>query len=165
LRASLVKKEALASIAEELSLGRYVILGQGEKKSGGHRRHSILADCLESLLGAVLLDGGFDACSELVSRLYHTLLQNLPETVRLKDPKSQLQEYLQKFHRPLPTYEVIDVSGQDHEQFFKVECRCELSESVTHGHATSRRAAEQEAADKMMRLLARHHLEQRKGNP
>ena len=153
LRASLVNAQALAILARGLNLGECLTLGSGELKSGGFRRESILADALEAVFGAVYLDGGFEACRELILRQYQDTLTDLPAFADLKDPKTQLQEFLQSRKRQLPSYQVIEVSGEAHAQIFIVECQAEGLPTPTRGHGSSRRKAEQEAASKALRLL------------
>lgn len=155
LRATLVKKETLALLAQSISLGDYLLLGQGERKSGGHRRESILADGLEAVIGAVLLDGGWKACHALILRLFKdkfSFAQPL-NVISGKDPKTRLQEYLQKMKKPLPVYEIIEVTGKDHEQIFKVSCHCEMTDYAAPGAGFSRRIAEQESAEVMLQWL------------
>lgn len=147
LRASLVNKDGLAKIAKDLSLGDYLILGSGELKSGGHRRESILADTVESIIGAVYLDGGFDASQGLIHRLYEGQLNNLPDPASLKDPKTRLQELLQSRKFTLPIYEVTEISGKAHNQVFSVSCSIEELDIKSHGQSSSRRKAEQKAAN------------------
>jgi ribonuclease-3 len=153
LRASLVNAQALAKLSRGLNLGECLTLGSGELKSGGFRRESILADALEAVFGAVYLDGGFEACRNLILRLYLDTLTDLPAAADLKDPKTQLQEFLQSRKRPLPSYQVIEVSGESHAQTFIVECRAEGLPTATRGQGSSRRKAEQEAASNALRLL------------
>lgn len=153
LRASLVNRVSLAQLARAMELGDYLRLGSGEIKSGGHRRESILADTLEAVIGAVYLDRGFDSCRELILRLYHERLEQLPTAAELKDAKTRLQEYLQGQRRPLPVYEVLEVSGKAHDQLFRVECAVAGSGLQTEGEASSRRQAEQVAAEAMLTLL------------
>lgn len=153
LRASLVNRESLADIARGLDLGKHLRLGSGELKSGGRRRDSILADGLESVLGAVYQDSGYNACRRLILRLYRHRLDSLPSPHDLKDPKTRLQEHLQSIRRPLPSYQVTDVSGKAHNQTFSVECSVEGVETVTHGIAANRRGAEQAAASAMLETL------------
>ncbi len=153
LRASLVKGESLADIARGLELGQYLKLGSGELKSGGHRRDSILADALEAVFGAILLDGGFEACSTCIRRLFDDRLHHLPAAAQLKDPKTRLQEYLQARKLDLPAYEVLDVRGKSHEQRFVVECRVPALDRASRGEDRSRRRAEQAAARAMLENL------------
>ncbi|MFV8833850.1 ribonuclease III [Aquisalimonas sp.] len=161
LRASLVNRETLASIARQLDLGTHLRLGSGERKSGGRRRDSILSDALEGVFGAVYIDGGFIACRDLIVRLYAERLENLPSAAELKDPKTRLQEYLQSAKLSLPSYEVLDIAGKSHDQTFRVECRVPGIEQVTVGEAGSRRRAEQRGAEAMLKALnpnkADHH--------
>jgi ribonuclease-3 len=154
LRANLVNKPSLASLARDLGLGEQVRLGTGELKSGGHRRDSILADGLEAIFGAVYLDGGFAAAQEVITRVYRDRLADLPDLDQLKDPKTRLQEHLQAGGMPLPDYEVVEVTGQAHAQVFRVSCRIADVEAVTLGEAGSRRKAEQAAAQAMLQRLA-----------
>ncbi len=153
LRASLVNRETLAAIARQLDLGGHLRLGSGERKSGGRRRDSILSDALEGVLGAVYLDGGFEACRTLIVGLFAERLEHLPDAADLKDPKTRLQEYLQSARLELPSYHVLEVAGKAHDQLFRVECRISGIDHVTVGEAGSRRRAEQRGAEAMLDLL------------
>ena len=153
LRASLVNRDSLADIARELELGACLKLGSGELKSGGFRRSSIIADAVESILGAVYCDSGFDACRQLVLRLFKYKLDNIPDIDSLKDAKTRLQELLQSRRYDRPEYKVIEVSGKAHSQNFKVECRIENPACVTVGEGRSRRKAEQLAAEAALGIL------------
>ena len=153
LRASLVKEETLAEIALELGLGEHLILGSGERKTGGHRRESILADTLEAIFGAVFLDSGIDAAKALIERVYESRYRELPDVQDLRDPKTRLQEWLQARGMSLPLYELAEVSGKGHKQRFVVTCTIVESSSVTDGESTTRRKAEQKAARKMIERL------------
>jgi ribonuclease III len=146
LRASLVRAQRLHELAAGLALGDYLRLGEGELKSGGFRRPSILADALEALIGAVYLDGGFDAAREVVVRLYRPLLETVDAKGVDKDPKTRLQEWLQSRKYALPQYSVIATRGAAHDQRFEVECVVRELDLRTVGSGTSRRDAEQEAA-------------------
>jgi ribonuclease-3 len=146
LRANLVNQKSLCRIANGLGVGDELLLGEGELKSGGFRRPSILADAFEALLGAVFLDGGFDAAARVVGRIYAPLLAELDPMTEGKDPKTLLQEYLQARHLPLPRYNVVHVKGEAHEQQFHVECVITDLDIRTEGEGTSRRGAEQSAA-------------------
>jgi ribonuclease III len=146
LRASLVREQRLHELAAGLALGDHLRLGEGELKSGGFRRPSILADALEALIGAVYLDGGFDAARGVVVRLYQPLLETLDAKGADKDPKTQLQEWLQSRKYALPQYSVIATRGAAHDQRFEVECAVPELNLRTVGTGTSRRLAEQEAA-------------------
>ncbi len=152
-RASLVREDTLAELAAELRLGDYLILGSGELKSGGYRRGSTLADAFEAIIGAVYLDSGFEPARQMVLRLYRDRLEHLPAHAGQKDPKTRLQEWLQARQRPLPQYEVTQTFGQAHAQTFVVECRIEGLEPPTEGRGTSRRRAEQAAAEAALAIL------------
>ncbi len=149
-RATLVNEGTLAEIGAGLDLGRWLRLGGGELKSGGHRRTSTLADALEGLLGAIYLDGGFAAASTAIERLYASRLGALPSAAELKDPKTRLQEYLQGHGHPLPRYAVVRVSGEPHEQHFVVSCTVAALGLAAEGEGGSRRKAEQEAAQRVL---------------
>ncbi|HHH43330.1 MAG TPA: ribonuclease III [Gammaproteobacteria bacterium] len=153
LRASLVKKETLAGIARELNIGDYLRLGSGELKSGGFRRDSILADALEAILGGIVMDSGFEACRSTIHHLFADRVGRLSAGDELKDPKTRLQEYLQSRKLALPEYEVVDVSGQAHRQQFVVECRVTDVQQSVRGTGSSRRRAEQTAAETMLAQL------------
>lgn len=146
LRAWLVRGETLAEIGRELHLGEVLVLGDGERKSGGARRASIVADGLEAVVGAVYLDAGFDATQALVLRLLAERLDSLPAFHELKDPKTRLQEYLQGRQHGLPRYDLVDARGADHAREFTVRCRVEALAIETTATASSRRRAEQGAA-------------------
>lgn len=146
LRSYLVKGETLAEIARELELGRYLLLGQGELRSGGNRRESILADCFEALLAAIYLDADMDKCTQVVKRIYKHRLMDKRLSTQSKDPKTQLQEYIQGKKLPLPVYTLIKVEGEQHKQHFTVECEVESLKIKSVGHGESRRKAEKEAA-------------------
>lgn len=153
-RARLVRRETLAEIGRELDLGDYLYLGSGELKSGGFRRESILADALESIIGAVYLDLGYEAAAALVLRVLGERIDELDDIDELKDAKTRLQEYLQARQLELPEYEVRDVRGQPHDQTFSVVCRIpDYDHSVT-GEGRSRRRAEQQAAQRALALLS-----------
>ncbi len=153
LRSSLVKDATLATIAQELGLGEHLVLGSGEKKTGGHRRESILADALEAIFGAAYLDNGFDAARGIIERVYASRLEDLPDVQDLRDPKTRLQEWLQGRKKPLPVYELIAVTGEAHRQEFEVSCTVEDVASETRGKSTTRRKAEQKAAAEMLSLI------------
>ncbi len=146
LRANLVREQRLHELATGLALGEHLRLGEGELKSGGFRRPSILADALEALIGAVFLDGGFEAAREVVARLYQPLLATLGFTGADKDPKTRLQEWLQSRRYALPQYSVVATHGAAHNQRFEVECLVPELAVRTVGTGASRRLAEQEAA-------------------
>lgn len=154
LRAALVKDTSLAQIASELELGEHLILGSGERKTGGHRRASILADALEAIFGAVYLDSGFTAAKEIIERLFADRLAALPDASELRDPKTRLQEWLQARKLSLPLYELTNVTGKDHRQRFEVSCTVSELSQTTEGAASSRRKAEQQAARHMLQVLS-----------
>lgn len=153
LRSNLVKEETLAVLAQQLGLGGHLRLGEGERKSGGFRRPSILADAMEALFGAVLLDGGFAAAEKVVLGLFVPYLAQVDVQTLGKDAKTLLQEYLQGRRIPLPAYSVIATQGQAHEQSFEVECAIPSLKIITHGAGSSRRSAEQQAAQAAYRQL------------
>lgn len=146
IRANLVQQQALFELTQKLNLAKHLRLGEGELKSGGLQRPSILADTLEALFGAVFLDGGFTAAAEVVRHLYAPLLANLQADAFGKDPKTQLQEFLQARKIPVPTYTVVEISGAAHIQVFEVECAIPRLEMTVRGTGNSRRAGEQAAA-------------------
>jgi ribonuclease-3 len=154
LRANLVKQSSLSAIARQFGFGAHVRLGEGEIRSGGARRPSILADALEAVLGSVLLDGGFEAAAGVVRTLFAASLDALdPRTVG-KDPKTRLQEYLQSRRLGLPRYGVLATRGRAHQHVFQVECVIpELNIRAT-GEGGSRRDAEQDAAQRAYELAS-----------
>jgi ribonuclease-3 len=153
LRAALVKKESLAILARGIDLGDYLRLGAGELRSGGHARDSILADALEAIFAAVYLDQGFARAREVILSLYAESLERVVASGSTKDPKTRLQELMQAARRPLPAYEVQQVTGSQHAQTFLVRCSLEDADAATQGEGTSRRRAEQQAAERMLDLL------------
>ncbi len=146
MRAALVKGETLAEVARELDLGSVVRLGPGETKSGGRRRDSILADTLEAVLGAILLDADVITCRTRVLQLFDTRLRGLSPQQVEKDAKTRLQEFVQGRGKALPTYQLMAVSGEDHKQHFRVSCQLPEFNLKLCGEGSSRRRAEQEAA-------------------
>jgi ribonuclease-3 len=146
LRAALVNQDTLSELAQELELGTQLRLGEGELKSGGFRRPSILADALEAVLGAAYLDAGFETAAAIVRRLFDARLQGIDPRSVGKDPKTLLQEHLQGRKLPLPRYNVVSVVGEAHDQTFQVECVIPELAVRTLGEGPSRRAAEQRAA-------------------
>jgi len=133
-------------------LGAHLFLGVGELRSGGHKRHSILSCGMEAIIGAVYLDGGFDAVSSCISEWYAEMVGSLSSAASHKDPKTLLQEYLQAHRLPLPLYKVETVEGKAHNQTFTISCEVQGAE-MTFGKGTSRRRAEQAAAEKMLVVL------------
>lgn len=146
LRSNLIKEETLAGLAQQLDLGACLKLGEGERKSGGFRRPSILADAMEALFGAVLLDGGFEAAEKVVLGMFVPYLEKIDVLTLGKDPKTLLQEHLQARRIPLPAYSVIEIQGEAHAQSFQVECAIPKLKIITRGEGSSRRNAEQQAA-------------------
>jgi ribonuclease-3 len=154
-RAELVRESTLARIARELGVGERLTLGPGEMKSGGHRRDSILADAIEAVIAACYLDAGFDACRALVLAWYQPLLEALPPPNRVgKDPKTRLQEWLQARGWPLPAYALLAERGDEHDRIFQVRCTLAQPALSAEGEGTSRRAAEQSAAEAVLAQLA-----------
>jgi ribonuclease-3 len=153
-RAELVRESALAAVARTLDLGPRLILGPGEMKTGGHRRDSILADAVEALIAALYLDGGFDACRNTVLPWFEPLLSALPPLNQVgKDAKTRLQEWLQARQLPLPVYALLEESGDDHDKRFRVGCTLADPPVSGEGSGTSRRAAEQAAAEAALAQL------------
>ena len=153
MRATLVRGQTLAEIAREFELGDHLRLGPGELKSGGFRRDSILADAVEAIIAAVYIDRDMEACKTLVLRWYQGRLQQIEPGNNQKDPKTQLQEWLQGRRLPLPVYEVLEVTGQAHNQKFTMSCQVEGVEQQLVGSGTSRRKAEQDAAQKTLEII------------
>lgn len=153
LRAQLVKESSLSEIAIRLKLGDALRLGEGELKSAGWRRPSILADAVEAIVGGVYLDGSFAAAELVVLKLYLDKLDTIDPKVIDKDAKSQLQEYLQSKKMDLPDYHVVQIEGEAHAQSFKVECHIKKLNILTLGEGTSRRSAEQQAAQLAMEKI------------
>jgi ribonuclease III len=152
LRANLVNQETLSRIASSMDLGAHLRLGEGELKSGGFRRPSILADGLEAVLGAIFLDGGFDRVAGVIRGIYLPLVEELDAGTPGKDAKTLLQEHLQGRRLALPQYNVVSVTGEAHEQQFQVECVVAGLDIRTLGEGSSRRAAEQTAARRAYEL-------------
>ncbi len=146
VRANMVNQQSLFDVASGLELGQYVMLGQGELQSGGSGRPSILADALEAIIGAVFLDAGFVAASGVIQTLFDSVISTLDPAAVTKDPKTRLQELLQGKRMSLPAYSVVSVSGAAHDQSFRVECLVSAMSIQTFGEGSSRRAAEQDAA-------------------
>ena len=153
LRAALVKGETLADIGRELDVEPHIIVGPGELPSGGARRSSVLANTVEALVGAVLLDGGFAAAETCVNRLMTERLNTLPDAASLKDSKTRLQEWLQGYGLGLPQYTIESVSGEPHQQAFVIQCLVEEKQISVSGQGSSRKGAEQDAAQHMLLKL------------
>ncbi|MFC3913195.1 ribonuclease III [Pseudaeromonas sharmana] len=153
MRATLVREKTLAELAREFELGDYLILGPGELKSGGYRRESILADTVEAIIGAIYLDAGMEVTRTLLLNWYAPRLDEIRPGAEQKDPKTRLQEFLQGRRRPLPSYVVVKVKGEAHNQEFTVQCEIEGIASSVIGVGSSRRKAEQAAAEKALEQL------------
>ncbi len=153
LRANLVRQDSLHRLAVGLNIGSALRLGEGELKSGGAQRPSILADALEALFGAIYLDAGFNAVYDVVAGLYAPLLDELKPGNVQKDAKTNLQEWLQARKKPLPRYLLLETTGAAHEQRFEVACEIQNPPLRTIGHGQSRRIAEQVAAEKALKEL------------
>lgn len=153
MRASLVRGESLAEIAQEFDYSSVLILGEGELRSGGKRRASIQADAVESIIGAIYRDSDFETVRERILSWYQERLDNLPNPEELKDPKTRLQEWLQSRGLKLPTYKVTGERGKDHEKRFFVTCTAPGLDSPVEGVGTSRRKAEQASASQAFELL------------
>ena len=154
LRASLVKDTSLAQLAADLGIGDHLILGSGERKTGGHRRESILADALEAIFAAVFLDSGYAAAAEVIERVFDQRLEDLPDAEELRDAKTRLQEWLQARKLKLPDYDLTHVTGKAHQQRFAVTFTVVELSQATDGESTTRREAEQQAARRMLKLLS-----------
>lgn len=153
MRAALVRGETLAVVGRELKLDEHIRLGPGEKKSGAWRRDSIMADVFEAVLGAVFLDSNIDVCRQRVLHWFETRLQDASPEQLGKDPKTRLQELLQRDKHPLPVYGVTRVTGEGHESEFEVSCQVAELNKVTEGRGSSRQKAEQQAAKRMLAVL------------
>ncbi|XKE46821.1 ribonuclease III [Halomonas organivorans] len=153
LRARLVKGQTLAELAREMHFGDHLRLGSGEMKSGGHRRDSILADAVEAVIGAIYLDAGMETARARVLAWYAERLEAIDLQDTQKDPKTRLQEFLQSRQVALPRYEVISVEGEAHAQTFTVECHVDILDEHTQGIGSSRRHAEQQAAERALGRL------------
>ncbi|MDC9612358.1 ribonuclease III [Xenorhabdus khoisanae] len=153
MRATLVRGNTLAELAREFELGECLRLGPGELKSGGHRRESILADSIEALIGAIFLDSDIQTIEKIILSWYETRLNEISPGDKQKDPKTRLQEYLQGRHLPLPTYLVVQVRGEAHDQEFTIHCQVSGFEQPVRGVGSSRRKAEQAAAEQALKQL------------
>ena len=156
-RARLVRKETLADLAKDFSLGDYLFLGSGELKSGGFRRESILADAMEAVFGAMYLDGGLEPVRALIDRVLLSRMDSLLSETELKDPKTRLQEHLQARGQPLPEYSVITTTGDEHNQSFTIHCVVKGVDHPFVGLGRSRRKAEQAAAKAALDFLLSQH--------
>ncbi len=153
LRARLVKQPTLAEVAREIDLGSYLTMGGGEMKSGGSQRDSILSDALEAVIGAAYLDGSFEAASNCIRGLFAQRLQSLSDSDLEKDAKSTLQEYLQSIGEPVPEYVLLQMKGKSPDQEFEIECRSVQLSNPVRATGSSRRRAEQSAAELALKSL------------
>jgi ribonuclease-3 len=153
IRASLVKQETLAVVARKINLGDHIYLGGGELKSGGFRRDSILSDALEAVIAAIYLDSDYTQAEKTVLQLFDDLLQAVDDDSSLKDPKTQLQEFLQGRQKSLPRYEVVQADGKSHDQIFTVSCELVDLDLKSKGKGSSRKKAEQQAAHQLLTKL------------
>jgi ribonuclease-3 len=158
VRANLVKQDTLHRLAVDLGLSGLIRLGEGEMRSGGQKRPSILADALEAIIGAVLMDAGYDAAEALVLRLFEKVAISPTMTAAAKDPKTELQEWLQARRMQLPIYRVAGTTGAAHQQTFDVECEIAELKQAQRGIGNSRRSGEQAAAAAMLQWLQEHPL-------
>lgn len=152
-RAELVRESSLAVIARQLELGQHLVMGPGEMKSGGHRRDSILADALEAIVAAIYLDAGYEACRAVVLPWFEALLEALPVGKPEKDAKTRLQEWLQARQKPLPNYQSVAETGEEHDKRFVVSCTLSEPALSAEGEGGSRRVAEQAAAAAVLEQL------------
>ncbi len=153
LRSLLVRRQTLAEIGTEIQLSKYLLMGAGELRAGGQSRDSTLADAVEAILGAAYLELGNDGVERLIDHLFLQRLQKLTLEQCEKDPKTRLQEHLQSLNLPLPEYEVVSVSGKQHQQRFSVKCRVKALKQEALGSDMSRRKAEQDAARQLLQEL------------
>ncbi len=153
MRANLVSQPALHSLAQRLDISTHIRIGEGEEKSGGRERASMLADTLEALFGAIMLDSGFEAARTTINRLYSQRISQVNPNEGGKDAKTRLQEHMQSRRMPLPIYSVERVDGEAHAQLFTVRCNVELEKQEASGRGPSRRAAEQMAAAAVLNKL------------
>ncbi|OCG43796.1 ribonuclease III [Gilliamella sp. Choc5-1] len=153
MRATLVCGQTLAEIGKDFKLGDDLILGQGELKSGGFRRESIISDAVEAIIGAIYLDSNIDTIRQLILSWYQTRLTQIQPGIKQKDAKTKLQEYLQGTHRPRPCYLIVEITGDNHEQEFLIQCKIDNDDREYLGRGLSRRKAEQIAAQEALNQL------------
>ena len=158
VRANLVCEKTLHEVAKRIDISSFLYMGEGELKTGGAERASILADAMEAIFGAVFAEAGFEAAQEVILRLYDPILTGLTPEQLSKDPKTRLQEMLQGLHLPRPEYDIVEVRGLAHDQTFVTSCRITSMQVETTGTASSRRGAEQEAARKALEILSERDL-------
>ncbi|OCG01294.1 ribonuclease III [Gilliamella sp. wkB112] len=153
MRATLVCGQTLAVIGKNFKLGDYLILGQGELKSGGFRRESIISDAVEAIIGAIYLDSDIETIRQLILSWYQSRLDEIKPGIKQKDAKTRLQEYLQGIHHPRPCYLILEVTGDNHEQEFLIQCKIDNDSHEYLGRGLSRRKAEQAAAQEALNQL------------
>ncbi|MGB0449783.1 MAG: ribonuclease III [Porticoccaceae bacterium] len=153
IRSQIVRAESLAEVARSLDLGPELLLGQGEMKSGGHRRDSILGDTVEALIGAIYLDSGMAAAEQSVVNWFGSQLNAVTLDTPVKDAKTGLQEWLQARGKPLPEYQVVKTQGEDHSRQFTISCKIADIASAAEATASSRRKAEQLVAEQLLKQL------------
>jgi ribonuclease-3 len=152
-RAALVQRETLAEIGLEWGLENLIILGPGEKKTGGQNRPSNLANAVEAIIGAIYLDANFETVKQIILKTFQKRLSSPHIESLQKDPKTQLQEWLQSRQIPLPTYELIKTTGEEHASIFHMECRIPQLQKIALGQGSSKKRAEQDAASQMLKIL------------
>ena len=160
MRASLVRKETLAKVARDMSLSDFLLLGEGELKSGGFNRDSILSDSVESLIGALFLDAGLESAEHFIRQRFASYMQEVSEHSSHKDAKSRLQESMQKHGFELPVYEILEVHGEHHQQVFTVRCQIQQLSLESQSVDRSRRGAEQSAANDILNQIDKLDLYQ-----
>ena len=158
VRANLVCEKMLNTIGRRVGVSNFLRMGEGEMRTGGAERPSIIADAMEAIFGAVFAEAGFEAAQEVILRLYEPILTGLTPEQLSKDPKTRLQEMLQGLHLPRPEYDIVEVRGLAHDQTFVTSCRIASMQVETTGTASSRRGAEQEAARKALEILSERDL-------
>jgi ribonuclease III len=161
IRSQIVRAESLADVARSLDLGPELLLGQGEMKSGGHRRDSILGDTVEALIGAIYLDKGMSTAEQAVVNWFGDQLNAVTLDTPIKDAKTALQEWLQARGKPLPEYVVVKTQGEDHSRLFTIGCKIADIETAAEATASSRRKAEQLVAEQLLEQLALKKLEKK----
>ncbi len=154
LRARVVRGESLARLAQDLKLGDYIKLGEGELKSGGYKRKSILADALEAVFGAIYLDGGFTSCEAAILHVCNPIIEELPDADELIDPKTRLQEWLQSKGFALPVYTLLSEQGPPHKKQFLMQCEALDVDVKVEGQGSSRQKAQQAAASAALDVIS-----------
>jgi len=153
IRSAMVNEQQLASVSRSINLGKYILLGKGESRTGGKDKSSILADTMEAIIAAVYLDGGFDASFQMIQRHFYPLIQSLVSKINAQDYKSELQEFVQSRHHPGPHYKLYDASGPDHDKTFRIQI--DVCNTRTRGVGKSKKSAEQDAARIALQILRR----------